>query len=136
MSTAVRSGQLCCWGIQGLGSNCYDEPPVQCNDPCSQNHGYHCQPYERQVIFYDVKQIGKTALGQQDPWAVLPYTIWRPSEFYLDGGTCWNAGGMAYDTQNKRLFMAERGLGESEMNAIVVMCGRCNDSVTGFSELV
>ena len=107
-------------GYKGLGSNCYDEPPVQCNDPCSQNHGYHCQPYERQVIFYDVKQIGKTALGQQDPWAVLPYTIWRPSEFYLDGSTCWNAGGMAYDTQNKRLFMAERGLGESEMNAIVV----------------
>ena len=107
-------------GYKGLGNNCYDEPPVQCNDPCSQNHGYHCQPYERQVIFYDVKQIGKTALGQQDPWAVLPYTIWRPSEFYLDGSTCWNAGGMAYDTQNKRLFMAERGLGESEMNAIVV----------------
>ena len=107
-------------GYKGLGSNCYDEPPVQCHDPCSQNHGYHCQPYERQVIFYDVQQLGKTALGQQDAWTVLPYTIWRPAEFYLSGSPCWNAGGMAYDAQGKRLFMAERGLGESELNAVVV----------------
>jgi hypothetical protein len=107
-------------GYKGLGGNCYDEPPIVCNDPCIQGHGYHCYPYERQVIFYDVDQLGANALGHQDPWTVLPYTVWRPSEFYLTCSTCWNVGGMAFDEEGKRLFMVERGLGEGEMNAVVV----------------
>lgn len=107
-------------GYKGLGENCYDEPPVECNDPCSDSHGYHCQPNERQIIFYDVHELGQNALGAQDPWLVLPYAIWRPEEFYLDGSPCWNMGGMAFDPSNGRLFVVERGLGESESNAVVV----------------
>jgi hypothetical protein len=107
-------------GYKGLGDNCYDEPPVECNDPCSDSHGYHCQPYERQVIFYDVHELGHSALGRQDTWVVLPYTTWRPDEFYLSGETCSNAGGMAFDGQADRLFMVERGLGGSDTNASVV----------------
>ena len=107
-------------GYKGLGTNCYDEPPVECHDPCSDDHGYHCDPYERQVIFYDVHELGQSALGGQDPWVVVPYTIWRPDEFYLSGHTCWNAGGMTFDAESGRLFMVERGLGASEMNAVVV----------------
>ena len=106
-------------GYKGLGDNCYDEPPVECNDPCSDDHGYHCDPYERQVIFYDVDELGQSALGLQDPWTVLPYTIWTPAEFYLDSNPCWNMGGMAFDTESGRLYMAERGLG-GDTNAIVV----------------
>lgn len=119
----VESGEkraLILIGYKGLGDNCYDEPPVECNDPCSDSHGYHCNPYERQVIFYDVELLGKSALGQQDPWVVLPYEIWHPDEFYLTSNPCWNLGGMAFDEENGRLFMVERGLGEGEMNAIVV----------------
>ncbi|HNO76970.1 MAG TPA: hypothetical protein PKN33_02835 [Phycisphaerae bacterium] len=107
-------------GYKGLGPNCYDEPPVECNDPCSDSHGYHCQPNERQIIFYDVHELGQTALGAQDPWVVLPYEIWRPDEFYLDGSPCWNVGGMAFDAVGRRLFVVERGLGDGEMNAAVV----------------
>ncbi|MBP7745226.1 MAG: hypothetical protein KA383_03780 [Phycisphaerae bacterium] len=107
-------------GYKGLGSNCYDEPPVDCEDPCSEAHGYHCQPYERQVIFYDVHAIGQSAQGEQDPWVVVPYTIWRPTEFYLQTAPCWNMGGMAFDAAGRRLFMVERGLGEGEANAAVV----------------
>jgi hypothetical protein len=107
-------------GYKGLGDNCYDEPPVECNDPCSDAHGYHCDPYERQVIFYDVHELGASALGQQHPWVVVPYAIWRPTEFYLTGNPCWNVGGMAFDAQGRRLFMIERGLGEGEANAVVV----------------
>lgn len=107
-------------GYVGLGDNCYDEPPVVCNDPCRDSHGYHCYPYERQVVFYDVEQLGQSAKGLQDPWIVLPYEIWKPNEFYLTGYTCWNVGGMAFDSENGRLFMVERGLGEGEMNATVV----------------
>ena len=106
-------------GHKGLGRNCYDEPPVDCDDPCSDAHGYHCQPYERQVIFYDVHALGNSALGQQDPWTVRPYAIWRPAEFYLGTTTCGTVGGMACDSDNRRLFMAERGL-DGDTNAVVV----------------
>ena len=107
-------------GYKGLGKNCYDEPPVECHDPCSDAHGYHCQPYERQVIFYDVHELGRNALGQQDPWLVVPYTIWRPAQFYLQKNPCTNAGGMAFDARGRRLFVVERGLGGADTNAIVV----------------
>lgn len=119
----VESGEkraLILIGYKGLGDNCYDEPPVECHDPCSDSHGYHCNPYERQVIFYDVERLGQSALGNQDPWVVLPYEIWRPDEFYLTGTPCWNLGSMAFDEENGRLFMVERGLGEGELNAAVV----------------
>jgi hypothetical protein len=107
-------------GYKGLGPNCYDEPPVECDDPCSDSHGYHCQPYERQIILYDVHELGQSAGGDQDPWVVLPYEIWRPAEFYLRGNPCWNVGGMAYDAAGERLFVVERGLGEGDRNAAVV----------------
>lgn len=107
-------------GYKGLGQNCYDEPPVECNDPCSDSHGYHCQPYERQVIFYDVDALGRSAMGQQDPWVVVPYATWRPTEFYLRENPCTNAGGMAFDAAGRRLFIVERGLGGTDTNAIVV----------------
>lgn len=107
-------------GYKGLGANCYDEPPVECHDPCSDAHGYHCQPYERQVIFYDVHELAESAQGHQNPWVVQPYAIWRPSEFFLSGSVCWNAGGVAYDPAGQRLFMVERGLGEGGLNAAVV----------------
>ncbi len=107
-------------GYKGLGRNCYDEPPVDCHDPCSTAHGYHCQPYERQVIFYDVEEIGRVARGEREPWTVRPYTVWRPSQFYLTGHVCSNAGGMTVDVRGKRLFMVERGLGGADTNAPVV----------------
>ena len=113
-------GSIMLLGYKGLGESCYDEPPVECNDPCSDSHGYHCQPYERQVIFYDIRQLGESALGQQDPWVVVPYETWRPSEFYLTDDPCTNAGGMTFDRQGQRLFMVERGLGGVDTNAAVV----------------
>ncbi len=106
-------------GLKGLGNNCYDEPPTQCHDPCGDTHGYHCHPYERQVLLYDVHALGEIAQGRRDPWAVLPYAVWRPQEFYLSDAICWNTGGMAFDQQGGRLFMVERGLG-GDTNAAVI----------------
>jgi len=107
-------------GFKGLGNNCYDEPPVRCNDPCSDAHGYHCQPYERQIIFYDVDEIGRVARGEADPWTVLPYETWRPTELFHTGHTCHNLGGMTFDRGGRRLFLVERGLGSADDNAAVV----------------
>jgi hypothetical protein len=106
-------------GFKGLGTNCYDEPPVECHDPCDSSHGYHCHPYEHQVIFYDVDELGQSALGNRDPWTVLPYAIWRPAEFYRRDSPCESPGGMTFDKGSGRLFVVERGLG-GDINAAVV----------------
>lgn len=87
---------------------------------CNESRGYHCGPYERQVIFYDTDQLGQVATGLRDPWAVLPYALWRPAAFYLQGYTCGDTGGMAVDPAGGRVFMVERGLGGTDTNAAVV----------------
>ena len=101
-------------GRKGLGSNRYGEQTGGCNE----SKGYHCDPFERQLLFYDVDELGAVALGQREPWTVLPYQVWRPREFLLQGHTCGDVGGMAYDAQGRRLFLIERGIGES--NSAVV----------------
>lgn len=103
-------------------SECLETPlPGECTPLCNEGRGYHCGPYERQVLFYDTDELGQAAQGLRDPWSVLPYTVWRPSEFYLgdeDGHTCADVGGLAVDSQGLRIFMIERGLGME--NAAVV----------------
>jgi hypothetical protein len=119
-------------GIKGLGTNCYDNPeegsPItNCNDPCSDAHGYHCNPYERQVIFYDVDEIGQVAQGKVDPWTVLPYHIWRPEEFFFTGQTCSSLGGMTFDQDNNKLYMIEKGLdGFNNINRAAVHVFKVN----------
>ncbi len=106
-------------GIKGLGDNCYDEPPVVCDDPCDDSHGYHCNPYEYQVIFYDVDELGQSALGARDPWTVTPYAVWKPAELYCRGEACESPGGMTFDQNSGHLFLVERGLG-GDTNAAIV----------------
>ena len=122
---------------QKSSTNCYycgdpvddDECPYATTPPecatyyCNESRGYHCGPYERQVIFYDVDELGEN-VSSATPWTVLPYTIWRPSGFYLkndsQGNVCGDVGGMAVDPTGGRLFMVERGLGGTHSNAAVV----------------
>jgi hypothetical protein len=102
-------------------SECEAEPlPGECDLYCNESRGYHCGPYNRQVLLYDTEELGQVALGEADPWSVLPYAVWEPGELYLPNPTCWNMGGMAFDIEGGRLFITERGLGEGEMNAAVV----------------
>lgn len=104
---------------------CHTAPLLgECNRYCDESRGYHCGPYRRQVLFYDVDELGRAALGERDPWTVLPYATWEPYEFYLaleNGNTCGDVGGMTFDLGGRRLFMVERGLGGYDnQNAAVV----------------
>jgi hypothetical protein len=117
---------LILFGVKGLGSNDYGQPSTP--DACNPYQGYHCDPLERQIIFYDVDELGQVALGNREAWSVVPYRIWRPGEFYLgdtDGATCGETGGMAFDPKSGRLFMVEKGLGDN--NAAVVHVWNVND---------
>lgn len=121
----VESGQkraIILLGKKGLGSNYYGDPPSA--NACEQSRGYHCDPYERQIIFYDVDELGQVAQGTRNPWSVTPYTIWRPQEFLLgdaQGQTCGETGGMVVDSAKSRVFMIEKGFGghQNENAAIV-----------------
>lgn len=98
-------------GVKGLGSNGYGPPG---EGDCNPYQGYHCDPFERQVIFYDVDELGEVALGDRDPWSVVPYAAWKPDELFLrddEGLTCGETGGMAFDAAGGRVFMIEKGFG-------------------------
>lgn len=122
-------------------TNCYycdetgDDPechvtPVngECVRYCDEGQGYHCGPYHREILFYDTGQLAGAAQGVVSPWEILPYEIWRPTDFFLSGtNVCGGVGGMAYDEANHRLFAIERGLGGHQgENAAVVHVWRVN----------
>jgi hypothetical protein len=99
-------------GRKGLGPNGYGNDP----DSCMPGQGYHCDPFERQVIFYDVEELGQAAAGIRDAWTVVPYMIWRPTQFFsrdARGHSCGELGGMTVDRAGSRLFMVEKGLGDN-----------------------
>lgn len=106
-------------GMKGLGTNVYGPPPFP--GTCLDDQGYHCDPFERQIIFYDVDELGSVAQGFREPWSVMPYATLRPQEFFGQDGrgyTCGQVGGMAVDKQGRRVFMIEKGIGDN--NAAVV----------------
>ena len=108
------------YGEKGLGDNNYGIPP---SGSCEESKGYYCDPKERQVLFYNVDQIGEIAKGERDPWSVVPYETWRPDEFFLgdsNGHTCGQAGDMTYDSESKKLYIVEKGCGDSNSAAVHV----------------
>ncbi|MBN2556487.1 MAG: hypothetical protein JXA97_11155 [Anaerolineales bacterium] len=130
----LQAGDQAAIAIAGLSgaTNCYycgdpvddsecrtDPLPGECDLTCGESRGYHCGPYTRQVLFYDTEALGQAALGEVDPWSVLPYAVWEPEELYLPNPCCYNMGGMAFDLEGGRLFLIERGLG-GDQNAAVV----------------
>jgi hypothetical protein len=131
----VQAGDRATIAIAGLkgSTNCYyccdqwDDAectvkplPGECDMLCDEGRGYHCGPYNRQILLYDTEQLGQVALGESDPWSVLPYAVWSPEELYLPNPCCSNMGGMDFDPSSGRLFLVERGLGGIDWNAAVV----------------
>lgn len=131
----LQAGERATVAISGLKgtSNCYycGDPvddsechvtPLQgeCDRWCDEDRGYHCGPYNRQVLLYDTAELGRAAQGEIEPWSVLPYAVWEPAELYLPNPSCHTMGGLAFDPAGRRMFMIERGLGEGDLNASVV----------------
>jgi hypothetical protein len=120
-----RNGRraIALFGLKGLGPNQYGEPPS--TSTCFQDKGYHCDPYERQLVLYDVDELGAVAAGARDPWSVDPYAIWRPSQLFVrdaEGKSCGEVGGVAVDAAGRRLFAIEKGIGENN-SAVVHVWG-------------
>ena len=87
------------------GSTCYGSGSA-CGDPCRDSQGYHGYPYTAQVLFYDPADLAARLTGALQPWAVLPHETWAPTE--VRAQECPNLGGLAFDENAGRLYVAER----------------------------
>jgi hypothetical protein len=108
-------------GRKGLGDNCYgiagvDCPPSLC---APGEHGWHSDPYEPQVVFYDPAEIAEVAAGGRQPWQVVPYEIYRPVAEVFDAD-CGQLRGVAYDADRRLLYVTERAAGPFGETAVHV----------------
>jgi len=92
--SGVKAGSTC----YGLGS--------ACGDPCRASQGYHGYPYTPQILFFDPADLEARLQGTVQPWEVLPYADWAPVEFWSQ--ECPDVGGLAFDGDLGRLYVAER----------------------------
>ncbi|HMB69230.1 MAG TPA: hypothetical protein VKU85_07950, partial [bacterium] len=89
--------------MKGLGPDFYGPGP-----PCSQDKGFHANPYEPRMYFVDVNELGEVAAGRRAPWEIRAYDEKVAKEM-------WGYGEGA-NPQCKREYMAdwafdgERGL--------------------------
>ena len=91
-------------GVKG-GSTCYGTGAA-CGDPCRDSQGYHGYPYTPQILFYDPADLEARLLGTVQPFEILPYATWIPTEFWSQ--ECPGVGGMAFDGAVGRLYVAEQ----------------------------
>jgi len=91
-------------GSKGLGPNYYgDARPGD----CSPNKGYHSDPYEVQILFYDPQDIVARLQGLKEPWEVLPYAT-MPLTGVSSWGSCSDPGGMTFDPESGRLYVVHK----------------------------
>ena len=103
----VRTGAESAILIAGVkaGSTCYGLGSA-CGDPCRASQGYHGYPYTAQILFYDPADLEARLSGSVQPWEVVPYATWVPTELWAQ--ECPDVGGIAFDEDAGRLFVAER----------------------------
>ncbi len=108
------------FGLKGLGDNCYGDPGVECPaDACEPYRGWHSDPYQPQILFYDPGQIAEVAAGTRDPWDVLPYSSFALTSQVIDPD-CAHLAGVAHDPINGLIYVTEAEAGEFGETAVHV----------------
>lgn len=108
------------FGHKGLGDNCYGIPGEDCPaSQCGNDKGWHSDPYEAQILFYDPGQLLATVQGSQQPWESVPYTVYRPSAEVFDPG-CGILNAVAYDSTNRLIYVTESNVGPFGATAVHV----------------
>lgn len=92
-------------GRRGRGETCYGTPG-DCSDPCGGGKGYHCFPYEPELVFYSVDDLAEVAAGTRKPFEVQPFATRSLLPEFLE--TChYSVGGMAVDNTDGRLYLVQ-----------------------------
>lgn len=100
---------------KGLGPDYYGNHTGGCT--YNNSKGWFSHPYEPQLHFVDVNELGEVARGLRAAWDVQAYETAHPTEFwkYSISNPGWNPncredwfGGMAFDQMGGRMFVCER----------------------------
>ena len=90
-------------GRKSLGPEGYVLP--QAGD-CSQHQGYHGDPYQPQILFYDPADLAAVAQGQINAWDVAPYVRTALDKDLIE--TCeWFLKGATFDPENRFLYLLQ-----------------------------
>jgi hypothetical protein len=88
-------------GRRAMGETFYGDGRATDCDPYK---GYHGEPYEPRIVFYNPDDLAEAAQGKKDPTTIVPYFEWNPSEFI--NATCeGELTGSVYDEQNRLLYV-------------------------------
>lgn len=87
---------------------------------CTPDKGYHGTPYEAQMLFYSPESLARAAQAEVDPTQVIPIHSWNSkaagggfSQYLFD--TCQqHLGGMAYDRQNRLIYITQINAGATQ----------------------
>lgn len=98
-------------GRRGRGVADYGKPGEvtarQNRRTCGTAKGYHCDPYDPELVFYDPAELARVAAGELEPFDVLPYASLSLAPVFLE--TClYDLGAMAYDPSSRRLFLVQQ----------------------------
>jgi hypothetical protein len=108
------------FGLKGLGDNCYGDPGVECPAPaCDPYRGWHADPYEPRVLFYDPDHLAEVAAATRNPWKVLPYAS-HPLTAELFDPDCGRPSAVAYDEANHLIYVTEAAVGPFGQTAVHV----------------
>ncbi len=108
-------------GRKGLGDNCYGIAGIDCQPSlCAPGeHGWHSDPYEPQILFYDPAEIAEVAAATRQPWQALPYEIYRPVGEVFDPD-CGQLSAITYDAERQLVYVTERAAGPFGETAVHV----------------
>jgi len=102
--TTPTSHTVIITGSRAMGPTFYGLPRP---GDCSPYKGYHGDPFEPRILFYDPNELAAVARGEKEPWEIIPYLEWNPSEFIFPTceGLLFDA---SYDQKNQLLYILHR----------------------------
>lgn len=71
---------------------------------CTIDKGYHGEPYEPRILFYDPADLALAAQNKKDPTTIVPYIEWNPAQFFVTDCN-YEITGAAYDETNHLLYI-------------------------------
>lgn len=95
------------FGRKGLGPNYYGPGNLECDS----SKGWHADPYEPQILFYDPADIVMVKNGSMKPWEVVPYEVLAPRGVMF-AGACASFSAVAHDSKRRLIYATEAGAGE------------------------
>jgi hypothetical protein len=99
-----KSRTVLFYGRHALGDYCYGDTPP-CTDPCYSAKGQHMYPYAHYLWAYDALDLLAVKNGTKNYYDVRPY-YYGEIKFPFGSADCADAGGMAYDALNNRIYIS------------------------------